>query len=439
MHPLLINTSALGGAANSCLRLHSGLQKIGVNSRLLLRQRGVASLPVATTLHDEPVHKLPTPPPLSLKAWLREKRTGVYSQRQADYLAYADKQRAQAAFIASRPKGLEFFSYPYANVDITQAPAYAEADIINLHWVANFLDYPSFFQKNTKPLVWTLHDMNPFSGGQHYTETTLGIRADGKPSPFSPSEAFHAEEKNLWNEKHKLFKEAPPFHVVTPSQWLTDAAEKSTIWHKKTTFSTIPYGLDTEVFTFRPQEAARAVLGLPQDKKILLFVAASISNQRKGFAYLQRALHTLKQQNNDIVLCAIGEVPQKIDMPEIVELGFLQDELLLSTAYAAADVFVIPSLMDNLPNTVLEALCSGTPVVGFPIGGIPDMVEYGKNGYLCPEVSVGALSHTLQMFFKVPPQATGQEISSAAHGKYALEKQAKAYTQLYEEVLANQS
>lgn len=435
MKLLLVNTYPRGGAANACLRLHEGLLKIGVDSQLLLRESYSGQLPNIST-YRTPEVAMPTHPPLSLRSWWYEKRTKSYQKQVEKYQIYLKELEEQQQFIRSRPKGLEMFSFPTSNYDFTKSEAYQNVDLINLHWVADFLDYKSFFQKNKKPVVWTLHDMSAFTGGDHCEESYWGINENtGKPKKRRYTDAEKILHKKVLEQKKTIFSQVDGLHVVTPSVWLSKELNKSNIIKPKS-YHIIPNSVDTDIFCYKDRGSAREVLGISQKKSIMLFVSTSLERTLKGFAFLLKSIESLQERRDDFLLLTIGQKNNTFKLKNTFDLGYIQDERLLSIAYAAADVFVIPSLMDNLPNTVLESLCCGTPVVGFPVGGIPDMVQDGKNGYLCPEISVDALTATLEKFLANPDVFDREEIAKTAAKKYALEVQAEAYKKLYEEILS---
>ena len=200
----------------------------------------------------------------------------------------------------------------------------------------------------------------------------------------------------------------------------------------------IPYGLNKELFIPRNKEYSKDILKIPKDKKVILFVADSIHNNRKGFIYLKKAFEQLAMEN--IVLCAISNKnSNKMSFENYIELGAFDDEEMMSIAYSAADVFVIPSLMDNLPNTVLESLLCGTPVIGFPVGGIPDMIENGVNGFLTKDISVSSLLDSLNQFLARDNVFDKKIIREVAINKYALEVQAEKYIELFNNVLQKES
>ena len=424
MKILLVNTYDRGGAANSCKRLHLGLIQQGMASKLLLRFQQNHGL---QSVCFRPVQK-------QLSRWdkISNKAKRILKELKL-YPAVDEVKKEQVAFLNQRDKGLEMFSFPSSEMDITTSEYYQEADIVNLHWVANFLDFKSFFEKNTKPVVWTLHDMNPFTGGEHYLETILGIDERGFPIARQlTAKEIQVANKNLALKIEILSKQSH-LTIVAPSVWLANEAQKSELF-KNMEVHCIPYGLDTQFFSPKDKNYSRDLLGLPKDKKVMLFVADAISNHRKGFAFLKQAFEQLADPN--LVLCAIGNKNAALEsLNNIFELGPIHDERLMSVAYSAADVFVIPSLMDNLPNTVLESLLCGTPVIGFPIGGIPDMIQDGVNGYLTDAVSVDSLVKTLNMFLANPNCFNSAEIRANAVRQYDQKVQAQQYMDLFRSVL----
>lgn len=422
MNILIVNTYDKGGAAKACLRLHEGLLNENIDASILLQNKK-SNIPKAHTLNP------------------KQKKRSTTQKFQNKFLRILKELKLigkesiseDVAFLKSRTKGLELFSFPKSNFDITTSPLYKEADIVNLHWVAGFLDYESFFKQNTKPLIWTLHDMHPFTGGEHYEEEFLGMNEEGLPLKRTKTN----NEKNISSKNERLviqaLKEVQNLTIVAPSTWLATAAQKSDAF-KNRTVECIPYGLNSEIFKPRDLEYSRELLNIPKEKKVILFVADSISNHRKGYVYLKKAFEQLNRK--DVVLCAIGNSNGDLkSLNNIQELGHIQDERLMSIAYSAADVYVIPSLMDNLPNTVLESLMCGTPVIGFPVGGITDMIQTEINGLLAKEVSVDALLETLKSFLNTIDTFDCEKIRRDAVKKYDLKVQTNAYIDLFENIL----
>jgi glycosyltransferase involved in cell wall biosynthesis len=418
----LVNTFDKGGAANACLRLNQGLNKLGVSSSVLVKH---------ATIRKSGLNAFRSPgAQLSFHGKLVQKANRILKEF---YIRPSNPNKKGNSFLRKRSKRLEIFSYPTSTLDITTDENYKTADIINLHWVAQFLDYPTFFIKNDKPIVWTLHDMNPFTGGEHYNEWYGDIGPDGKPTKRVLTDLEKTEFQKVLKLKERVFERVENLHIVSLSSWMTQEIKKSKLF-RKFPVTEIPNGIDESIFNIRDRHYSRALLGIQEEKKVVLFVADSITNNRKGFIYLRKAIEQI--DHNDVILCTVGKKSSDIEQNQnLLELGSVSDERLMSAVYSAADVFVIPSLMDNLPNTVLESLMCGTPVIGFPIGGIPDMVQNGVNGYLTDEISVLSLKKTIDKFLANPDAFDRHQIRNIAVQKYALEVQAKAYKELFQNIL----
>ena len=424
MKLLLINSYDTGGAAKACFRLLNGLQNEGVSSNVLLAHKQKKSQ--NSFLYKKQEIKS------TLKNRITIKLIKIFKKF---ILVRKNVVSKKEVFLRDRQKGLEMFSFPDSKYDITLSELYREADIVNLHWVADFLDYKSFFMKNNKPVVWTLHDMNPFSGGEHYEEKYLGIDESGFPVNRIISEEEIRVAKDNIELKKQVITNLSNLTIVAPSEWLAAEARRSEIF-KNTPVFCIPNGLDTDVYKPRDKNYSRELLNIPKDKKVILFVADSISNNRKGFVFLKRAFEQLADSN--LFLCAIGNKNSELEpMDNIYELGPISDERLMSIAYSAADVFVIPSLIDNLPNTIIESLMCGTPVIGFPVGGISEMIQDGENGYLTEEVSVNSLENTIEKFLKNSGSFDQIKIRENAIKKYDQKVQSKKYIELYNNMLYN--
>ncbi|WP_157686600.1 glycosyltransferase [Nonlabens sp. Hel1_33_55] len=329
---------------------------------------------------------------------------------------------------------MEHFSFPTSNFDLTRNILYEEADIINLHWVAEFLNFQTFFTKNKKPLVWTLHDMNPFTGGEHYEEEFSGIDESDTLKPRIINLDDKSFYESIVNDKIKALKETTRLTVVAPSNWLCNEAKKSRVLGRFETYR-IPYGLDQKVFRQYDKQVARDVLNIKTEKSVILFVSDKIDSERKGIKILLRSLRLINQENH--LLCIAGDV-KDLDLDdfqcETHLLGHIKDDRIMSLCYNAADVFIIPSLMDNLPNTVLESLMCGTPVIGFAIGGIPDMIIDEENGILVKHISPQNLAKAISEFFLNANTFDRESISQKAIEKYSLEIQAASYVKLYNRV-----
>ena len=399
MNVLHVSTMDNRGAGGACVRTHLNLLSQGVDSNLLVLAKTRNDIPNSSSILDIINHSTSSKIQHRVKKFLHD-------------------QKIQKK-LKGKPQSLVPFSFPNSIYDITKHPSYKKADIITLHWVANFLDFSSFFPKNHKPVTWRMPDMFPFSGGNHYD---LG---------FPKNSYQDLIEENLQIKSQSLQKKT--IYPIPLCNWMKDISEKSSLF-KKFSHTLIPNGLDTHTFQPRNKKFSRDLLGLPQNQKIILFVANVVENKRKGFYLLEEALMHL-EDNQHIHLAILGHGSNKsLSNRNTTLLGHIQDERLLSIAYSAADLFVIPALEDNLPNTVIESIACGTPVVGFNIGGVPDMVIQGKNGFLCDKidsVSLGiALKEALETQFDLP------WIRSDAVNRFDQAVQANRYIQLYEQLLA---
>ncbi len=421
---LLINTYDNGGAANACIRLHQGLLNQGVDSKLLLLHKTKEIENSYLFINKTSLNHL------SSSYYFKRIQQKIAKKWNLTFLM--PKSCKKELFFKNRAAGLELFSFPESNYDITSFSLYQEADVINLHWVAGFLDYKSFFKKNKKPVIWTLHDMNPFTGGEHYVEMIHGIDDQGKPIKRNVLNIEKSCAKENLDDKINSLAPFKSLSIVAPSKWLQSEAGKSELF-KTRKVNLIPYGLDVNTYTYRDKSFARELYRIPLHKKVILFVADSISNSRKGYVYLKRALEKLDRA--DIILCSIGKDKPVLESHiEIRHLGSISDERIISLVYSLADVFVIPSLMDNLPNTVLESLLCGTPVIGFPVGGIPEMIEHGENGLITKEVSVDSLKEAIEYYLLNGVTCSKEQIRTLAVEKYDQSVQAKAYITLFQEI-----
>lgn len=336
---LHINTIDTGGAAIAAIRLHKMLRANGVDSKILfLRRSGNASIDEAYYFED-----------LFPKTVFRflDKCNTLYNRR----------------FTFSQPE--VYFNGPDSLFDLSQHPQFQQADVIHFHWVVKFIDWPSVFLHNKK-FVWTLHDMNPFTGGEHYQ---TGYHGEFKKTA----------ERNI--RKKIRATQSSSLTIVSPSEWLQGLASQSEVFRNKSCLN-IRNPIDTDIFKPLNKLLLKEKFGLSREKKTLLFVAENPHDVRKGFRYLTEAL---KNQNNYQLAIAGNPEQVKEIFPDALFAGSIKDERILAEWYNAADAFVIPSIEDNLPNTVSEALLCGTPVCGFAVGGIKEMVINGLNGQLASD------------------------------------------------------
>jgi glycosyltransferase involved in cell wall biosynthesis len=345
-----------------------------------------------------------------------------------------------AARYPDRPKSLDWFSDDRTPYGTSLAAAVPPCDVINLHWVAGFLDYEGFFPAAARrgvPLVWRLADMNAFTGGCHYDDHsgkfTQQCGACHQLGSNDPNDLSH----QIWLRKKKALSALrdDDLHLVGTSGWIAGEAKRSSLLGRFPQ-SIIPNGLDVREFTPRDGKAAREFFDLPPDAKIVLFAADSTSTVRKGFNYLAEALQGMANVPG-LLLVSVGKGEPPLQGVPHRHLGKIKDDRVLSLAYSAADVYVIASLQESFGQTVIESMACGVPVVGFASGGIVDTVRPGITGELAPTRDVQALREAVKRVLSDPQKRArmGESCRRIAVEEYSLEVQAAAYRSLYESLV----
>jgi glycosyltransferase involved in cell wall biosynthesis len=261
----------------------------------------------------------------------------------------------------------------------------SDAGVVNLHWLGGESMSVEDLGRIRKPVVWTLHDMWAFCGAEHVTD--YGADARWRAGYFRGNRPAHSTGPDLdlltWNRKRRAWKH--PMQIVTPSRWLADCVRHSALM-RDWPVTVIPNVIDTEVFKPLDRQYCRHVLNLPGDKKIVLFGAfGGAGSMNKGYDLLLEAMHSLAGSRHDIVCVVFGQseprTPSAIPFP-IRWMGHVGDDVTLALLYGAADVMVIPSRLENLPQSGTEAHACGCPVVAFDCAGLPEVVDHRVTGYL---------------------------------------------------------
>jgi glycosyltransferase involved in cell wall biosynthesis len=265
-----------------------------------------------------------------------------------------------------------------------------EPDVVHLHWINYGYLHPRTMAKFRKPLLWTFHDMWPMTGGCHYASGCTRYEHECGACPSLLSTRARDLSSRVWERKKAAWR-GLNIAIIAPSRWMADCARRSSLF-STSRIEVIPNCLDTERFRPLDRAACRNILGLPQEAKIVLFVAMNAErDKRKGFDLLHAAACALRERDpaGRLMALVVGAESIGSDFPFPVRLlGLLRDEISLSLAYNAADVFVSASREDNLPNTVLEAMSCGTACVGFDVGGMSDLIDHQETGLLAvPEDS----------------------------------------------------
>jgi glycosyltransferase involved in cell wall biosynthesis len=334
------------------------------------------------------------------------------------------------------------FSLSRSGFNLSQHPLVKEADIIHFHWFnQGFLSLKGLEKifELGKPVVWTLHDMWSFTGGCHYAGNCEAFQNSCGSCPLI-QDASSNDISALQHGKKQAVYAAGRLSIVTCSQWLGSVARQSSLLQHRA-ISAIPNPIDINFFAPVPRHEARKRLNLPLDKKILLFGAANVADPRKGIALLLHALQSLstRKQADQIELVIFGKTParlaEKLPFPARL-MHYVSDADKLVDLYNAADVFVLPSLEDNLPNTVMEALSCGTPVAAFRIGGVPEMVAHGICGYLAAPGDADGLAEGIEyLLFKCDERTCRENAREKVLKNFAPELVAQQYLQLYKRLL----
>ena len=311
-------------------------------------------------------------------------------------------------------------------------------DLINLQFSQGFVDLSSLYERidASTPIVVTLHEMSMFTGGCSYAYACRNFEQSCGQCPLLGKSGPDDASARSWQRKQQGYARRSPENLqfVADSHWLADEARKSGLIGRFP-IQVIHYGIDTGVFQPHANPAARALLNLPDDGPVIAFAAASVSDERKGVSLLAEAIRTLPQK--PFLLTWGGSFPKALaDLPHL-HLGPIDSEHLVSIAYNAADFFVIPSQEEAFGQTCLESMSCGRPVIGFDVGGIPDMILHNETGLLVPKGNVPALAQAIQRLIDDPQHAEtmGRKAREMVMAKFTFAHNAEAYRKLYGEML----
>lgn len=400
MKVLILNTSEwTGGAAVAARRLGKALNDAGVQVEKLVRE----------------------------KTWLNCFR--FYWER-------------LVIFLSNRLSRKNLFAVSIANTgaDISKHPLVKEADLIHLHWInQGFLSICDLEKliATGKPVVWTLHDLWPATAICHYPDKCDKYKSFCDKCMFQIPHPLFNLAMLTYNKKRKIGLEKICF--VGCSKWIKNVAQQSSLL-TGALFTAIPNPIDTTIFKPMKKNEARHFFHLPQDKYLILFAAAKLSDKRKGAYCLIKACSILKLYYTDeieIVLMGNGfeelcdMLPFKVNL-----LGYISEVSKIISAYSCANLFVVPSLEDNLPNTIMESMACGTPCVGFQTGGIPEMIDHKVNGYVANYKDAYDLANGIRWILdNEDPQALSEACLKKVSNSYAEDVVAKQYIELYNRLL----
>ena len=417
MRVLIINTSErIGGAAIAANRLMDALRNNGIQAKMLVRDKQTDNITV-----------------ISLKKSLWSIWQFVW-ERIVIWKANHFKQH-------------NLFAVDIANTgtDITTYPEFKEADIIHLHWVnqgmLSLKDLKKILQSG-KPIVWTMHDMWPCTGICHHARECDKYHKECHHCPY----LYHGgAKKDLSHQTFKKKKELyqlSPITFITCSQWLKERAGQSALLEQHPIVH-IPNPIKTNLFTPRNKVEARQKCNLPTDKKLILFGSVKITDKRKGIDYFIESCKILAEKHPELVnnlgVAVYGKESEQLKslVPfQVYALDYISNEKELVNVYNAVDLYVTPSLEENLPNTIMEAMACGIPCVGFNVGGIPVMIDHLHNGYVADYKSAEDFANGIHWTLSESEyQSLSEEARRKVTSSYSESTIAKKYIEVYNKII----
>ena len=320
------------------------------------------------------------------------------------------------------------------------------SDIFHLNWIANFLDFRDFFSKEAKnkKIIWTLSDMNPFTGGCHYSCDMNGTWCyqyyQGCENCLMLAKNKNGKMiKKMFQTKYDSINKIKTenMKIVCPSLWVMEESKKSKLFSRFEHIY-ISHGVNIDVFNLLERNRVRKKHKLSKDQKVILFVSDIINDKRKGLLLLIEAIKGLKLSN--IVILTVGKA--KIQLPceaffnlEIKHYGFISSDEKMAELYNCADVFISPSIAESFGFTIAESLCCGTPVIAFNTSAITEKITDGENGYLAINLDSCSLKECISKYFVSGVSLSREEISSSARNKYSHIVMKNKYLNLYNDIL----
>ena len=415
MRVLIVNTAErTGGAAIAANRLMHALNRNGVEAQMLVRDRKTEASEVVNI-----------PPSWRLKSKFLWERGVIWMNNG----------------LSKR----NLFQVDIANTgtDITRMDEFKWADVIHLHWVNQgflSLDNLDRILASGKPVVITLHDQWYFTGICHYSGGCYKYRTQCEKCPMLKGQVVDLARR-VFDRKRAMYQERN-ITFVGCSRWMANLARESRLTQGHTV-TNVPNAIDTDVFKPMDKQEARTKHGLPADKRLLLFGAQRITDKRKGFDFLVEACEHISMHHPSLsgrleVVVLGGDarsVKERLPLP-VHTVNYLNNEAEIAGLYNAVDLFVTPSLQDNLPNTIVEAMSCGVPCVGFNVGGIPEMITHKQDGYVADYCDSIDFAHGIAWCLDESRQATLDAAARAsALASYAEPVAACNYYDIYRSLL----
>ncbi len=405
-----------GGAANAARQIHRGLLAAGVDSTLVVGWK---------TIDDATVREVPG---------------GLC--RGSPSLAARIEYRLGRWFCPFGPKPWGPALLPGTALRFIER---LRPDVVHLHWVAHGFLSIEQIGRIRAPVVWTMHDMWPLTPGYGTRlEAIAGLPSLAPFQPLMPGPPFHRLGRNVWQRKLRAWRDLDAV-LVSPSEWLAEEARCSEVFRGRRVV-TIPNPVALDVFRSGNRAALRREFALPADRPLVLFGSDAGAGFLKGGDFLAAALAKVGTRMGGparrpllVIFGTTDPEWARASGCEVVALGMIDSPARLASLYAACDVFACPSRGDNLPNTVLESLASGTPVVGFRVGGLPDLVEDGVNGFLATPFDTDELAEALIRTWTVESRdgSLGRAGRARAEERWSSARVSEQYRELYRERLSS--
>lgn len=404
MKVLHIATMDHGGAGIAARRIHEALLQQGVESHVLCRFKRSSAPDVTAAQPDMGLYR-PSRNPLvrSAERILRRRGKCLTEVERYERQMQALDRRYGAAF-----------TMPLSNFDLAQHPLVQQADVIHLHWVENFVDYPTFFAHVKKPIVWTFHDENIAFGGFHYSDEAQRLK-----------EPFACLEEPFAKIKSNALATASDIHMVALCQPMAHFYRDHSLANRFPV-EIIYNGIRPDDFQVLDRRFCRQVLGVPEENRVVCFCASEINEHRKGLANLVAALEQLNIPNLTLLCIGEGQLPES--EVHTVGTGAIANPRFLSMAYSASDILVMSSYEESFAQTPVEAMACGCPVVATPCGIIGELIG-DHNGVRCDDFTAEALADGLRT--ALGRQYDRQAIRSDATERFDIALIARQYLDLY--------
>ena len=412
MKVLHITYTTSGGAGIAVLRLHKALLEQGIESKVLVGQTNIVSddiVKATETMRGR--YKVPNIPVLDkiIRALRRKGKCMTPMEKMEFELAKLDR------------KYPAYFDLPLSSFELEKHPLVDWADVINIHWISGYVDFPTFFANVKKPVVWTMHDLNPMYGGFHHVRL--------REKYYNQYESL---EKESYNVKKKALAGFSNLTLIALSSEMERLMKEHEFYKEKQIFK-IHNCVEPSASPIVEKAALRNMLEWPVDKKILLFVNKNMNDSEKGLSELLESLDMMDSDNIMLACVGDGYVPDSKKQIDVRHYRSVSDAIWLKLLYSAADFLVQPSHQEAFPLTPIEALCCGTPVIITPVSGAKDMINE-DNGVVTSGYTPVDISEAIKL--ALGRRYDSDRIRSCAIENYSPQHVAKQYIDVYRHVLS---